>query len=697
MKYIEETVKPEGSGKRIDTTADYVKAMEGIESQDFKLGDMLAAARQNITMSRILAEKNLAMKNISELAAFDARGDFVKKLAKGQDAPKGMEPVNVLENGELVRYAVPPEVAQAVQINGTPNGYLLARLAGNVFRAGATSQNIPFQIANILADQPRAALVSKYGIRGVTDIVRYPMDVLESLYSGISGNVFGKKNALYLDFLDSGTAGTTIQKYLTPDALTYKPETTTSKTGKAAMSTLSTIARFSDAIEQASKILGIKRAMRFEGVASGKQLAKQIPEAITEVRRFSGSPDFGRMGKWIDQYRLNLLYMFLNARIQGTVADVGRLTGRDGASTAGKTMFRVGAAVGLPTAYLYFLNHSEKYKEDYDKRPEQEKKNYWLIPKDTFIKGANGETMRDYWRIPKREISQWTANAIESGLDFAAQRDPDAFWKLAASTAEGVSPVNIQGKTAQERLESVGAGLNPLVKAPLEAATGRDMYRHKPVVPDPMKKASPEKQYTDRTAEIFKSLAGSMPDVAPEVFRSPLMLENMTKNFTAGLITQFVPRKPVEGRSALENQPLLQRFQAVPYTDSTAFDEKLSKYEREGVDEQLTRYRNAQKILDDNKDAKPGVLVRTAITRHGQDVKLLERVVDLYLAEQRGITSQERRIIALPVEQRAAFINEELKGKSPESKAALIQQYALKRILTERVAASMAQQASPQP
>lgn len=714
MKYLEESSRLEGTGKRIDTAADYVKAMEGIESTDFKLGDMLAAARQNITISRILAEKNQAMRNISDLAGLDLRGDFIRKLNQGERPPQGMESVKVFENGDPVNYAVAPEVAEAVQIQGNA-GNILARIGGNTFRVGATTLNVPFQVSNLMADAPRAALVSRYGVRGVADLVNYPLGFIEALHSSIAGNVFGVKSLegkglldtiggtispefgatqktapsnLYLDFLDSGAAGTTVQKYLTPKALEFRPESTGSRAGAIAKNTLNTVPRLADAIEQTSKILGIKRAMKFEGVQSGKQLAREIPEAVTEVRRFSGSPDFGRMGKWVDQYRLNLLYMFLNARIQGTVADVGRLTGRDGGKAARRTWLGVGAAVGLPTLYNYILNHSDKNAADYAQRPEQEKENYWLIPKDSYITDSSGNKVRDYWRIPKREISKWTANAVESGLDFAREKDPEAFWKWAGGMAEDVVPISIKGDNLQERMESAASGLHPFIKAPIEIGSGRDLYRHKDIVPDSMKKASPELQYTDRTAKAFVDLANAMPDVAPEVFRSPLMLEKGVQDLTAGLFTQFLPKKPVEGRSAIENNPLLQRFQSLPFTDSTEFDERMKTMEREAADVQLTRFRKADEFLKANKGQSVDAM-NAKLQALRADPRLVARIIDLMTAEKRGIDQQDRRILNLPVQQRAQFILDELGKSTPEKKAELIREYGQKRILTRDVAEEM--------
>lgn len=689
LKYFEEGIKPEGTGRKVDTVAGFTKAMEGIESPDFKLGDMLGAARQNIALSRILAEKNNTMRRFAELADQDVNSVFTQKLRPGQDAPLGMEVVNVLRNGRQERYAVNRDVAQAVQLFGdTANsfGARVLQMASVPFRLGATALNIPFQFSNLLADLPRAALVSKYGIRGVTDLVRYPLDIIDALYSSMLGNVVGYKNKLFLDFLDSGAAGTTIQEYLTPQGLKFQrtsiPETVAKKA-------LYTLPDFAQAIEQMSKVLGVKRAMRITGAESGKELAAKIPEAVTEVRRFSGSPDFGRQGRWVEEARLNLLYMFLNARIQGVTSDLGRLVGRDGAKEAAKMWGKMGAAVGVPTAYLYSLNRSSEYADDYDKRPKQEKENYWLIPKDTFITNEQGEKMRDYWRIPKRESAKWIANSLEAAMDFAEKKDLNTFANWTETMIEEITPVNIQGDTFPQRLESVAASLNPIIKSPLEMATGRDMYRHRDIVPDQMQKASPSEQYTDRTAEVFKSLASKMPDVLPEVFHSPIMLESLVRNLSAGLVTQFLPRRPIEGRGDVENAALLQRFQALPYTDQEKFKSEMEALERNAADDQVRRYRNANTFVRENKSLDFDDKIEKAAKTYSGDQRQLERIIDLLIAERNGITSQERQVLALPVAQRAQFIFNQMEGLNADKKEELFRNYAIKRILTEGVASEL--------
>ncbi|HUV13368.1 MAG TPA: hypothetical protein VMY18_06970, partial [Acidobacteriota bacterium] len=290
-KYVEMTNRPEVSGSRIDTMADYTKAMEGIESIDFKLSDILAASRQAIVTSRILADKNNAMRRLADLAAFDTGGLFIRKLKTGQHPPDRMMAVNVLELGKKNRYAVNPDVARAIEMHGKATQEGLSRflaLFATPFRAGATALNLPFQVSNLLADTPRAALVSKYGIRGVEDAILYPLEFFHALYSSNRGDVSAVKNItdvagkidptglikrlndasdrLFLDFLDSGTAGVTVQEHFTPSMMRYRPSTMTSKTKHFGREVLYTIPEFAAAIEQTSKILGVKRAMRFHGV-----------------------------------------------------------------------------------------------------------------------------------------------------------------------------------------------------------------------------------------------------------------------------------------------------------------------------------------------------------------------------------------------------------------------------------------------
>jgi len=152
-------------------------------------------------------------------------------------------------------------------------------------------------------------------------------------------------------------------------------------------------------------------------------------------------------------------------------------------------------------------------------------------------------------------------------------------------------------------------------------------------------------------------------------------------------LTQFMPRKPIEGRSGIENNPLLARFQALPYTDNTAFQEEMDNLKRVAADEQLERHRTAVKLMDENK----GVSLDKIIQKAPKDEKLLRHLIDLHIAQQNGVTSKERQLLALPTKQRAAYVANQLRGLTPEKKNQLILDLARKRVLTEAVFQDMAE------
>lgn len=697
-KYVEMTNRPDVSGSRIDTTVDYTRAMEGIESIDFKLSDILAASRQAIVTSRILADKNNAMRKLADLAAFDVNGTFIKKLKTGEHPPERMMAVNVMELGKKYKYAVNPDVARAIEIHGKATQEGLSRflaLFASPFRAGATALNIPFQVSNLLADTPRAALVSKYGIRSVNDAIMYPWDFFHSLYSSITGDVIGLENKLFLDFLDSGTAGVTVQEHFTPSMMRYRPSTMTGKAKSFGKDVLFSLPHFAAAIEQTSKILGVKRAMRFHGVTSGKELAERIPEAITEIRRFSGSPDFGRQGRWVEQARLNLLFMFLNARIQGTTADLSRLFGADGAKRSAITWTRLLTAVGIPTILLSIFNRKE-HEEDLKKIPERDRSNYWIVFKgdDKFIKTDDGEVIKDYWKIPKRESSKWVANSIEAAMDFYWKRDPENMKKFAETMIEEVSPLNIQGESLQERFESSLSSINPILKAGIETATGRDMYRHRNIVPEMMKEGNtPELQYRKSTPAIFIKAADALPDIAPDAMRSPIMLEHLVKTMTAGLITQFIKKRDIEGRKDWEGNPLLARFQASPFSENKELEKQLKRLKGESVDDRIIRSRAIESVMDSHPNANPAQVVMAVMAEYSKvgnpDERLVRQTVDLWIAKKNGVTYQEKSIIALPVEQRAKYVKDLIAKTPPMERRQVLIDLVKKRILTESVAEEM--------
>lgn len=684
-KLVDMETKPQGYGRQVDTQAELTKAITGIHDPDFRLGDMMAAGRQQIAMSRILAEKSLRMTRLAELATHDPNGTFIRKLAPDEQPKRGKADVAVMENGKAVHYEVDPRVAEAVKASGRVTGDIVSKvlgLAGQGMRAGATTFNVVFQGVNLLsADQPRMAMVSKLGVRNPADLYRYPIDFLHAAWSSATGNKLvpgAEPTKLYRDFLESGAAGATVQSYLTPDALTYRP---TSSAREVVKTILGTPARFANAIEETTKVMGLKRALRISGSTSGEELARRAPELITEVRRYAGSPDFGRSGQWTEAARLNLLFMFFNARVQGSAADMSRLLGHDGAGTTAATWAKLTTAVGIPTLLAWAYNHRDEYRADYEKLSDNEKRNYWLIPKDKFITNERGEKVRDYWRIPKRETAKLVSNIIETGMQWSMDKDPESLSKFSASALEDLAPVNISGRNMEERAESVISSTNPLIKSGVEFGTGRNTYTHNPLMSDTMKQAPPEDQFTPRTQEAFRKLAGWMPDWAPNFARSPIKLENLTQNLTAGLFTQFMPTKAIEGREGIETWRMLRRFQTQGYTDNPKFREELETLKTQSAHVSVTRERKAQEIVKESGGDFRSAL-QSAIKEFGRDRNGIERVIELVRQNKAGVSIEDRKLIALAPPERAQYLANHIADMNQAQSRQYLAQMRQKRVLS---------------
>jgi hypothetical protein len=162
------------------------------------------------------------------------------------------------------------------------------------------------------------------------------------------------------------------------------------------------------------------------------------------------------------------------------------------------------------------------------------------------------------------------------------------------------------------------------------------------------------------------------------------MIESLVRNLTAGMVTQFLPARPVKGRAGAENWAVLQRFQAIPYTDHADFVDAMEEMDREAADQQLNRQREAKAMIDANPGKNPGQFLPQQV-----DPKLAKEVLDEWIARQNGETADDRRLRALPTPQRAKYILQMLEPLNSEQKAQAMETLSKKRILTSRVYVEM--------
>jgi len=692
-----------GASRAVDTRDQLAKVIEGIHSTDFHIENPSVALAQHIFKGRILAEKNLKMLELAKLADNDVSGTLIRKLQPHDEPRRGYETVNYFDNGTPMRLEVKPDVAEAVKgLNATQAGWVanFARKAAGVFRFGATTGNVAFQPVNFtLADQPNVWLVSKYGLKGAQDIWRAPIDFIHGGYASIFSNLLGGEGGAFAkvgahvpgvkqandaaaklarEFYESGAAGSNWQELIDTMGGTVDEKRLLGSLKLGEHSLLDSIGSINKAIEESSKMMGFKRGLRIEGIdkMTPAQAEEALKKVVAEVRNFAGSPDFFRSG-WAVRDLNNLAQMFLNARVQGITNLTGRLAGADGVGPARDAWLRIAGTIGTGAAYLWYRNHAPENEADYNARSEAERKNYFLFPrydesgKPLYSTNEFGQSVREYWRLPKREVLQYMGNTVESALDFAHDKDPDAVKNYGVQMLENLSPVNVGGRNARERFESVIGGANPLVKVPFEQVSGRDTFRHRDILPtDDFKRASPENQFTETTPKLMVRAAHAMPSFAPDNLRSPMMLQNLVEGASGRVLTQFLPKNQPEGRdptaAAVAGNPLTARMAGSLYVDRSKEQEQIDTLKRAEADTRVEKKRGAKETISELK-----TLSAPEVSQRLKDIatnrpELFEQIITEMNKSERDVI--DRQLLGLGVKNgaRAQFIVGQLRTMQPD-------------------------------
>lgn len=730
LKYFEENegfVKGAGQN-RIPSSEQLVKKITGIDDPDVRIGSPTNVAAEQVYKGYILAQKNRKLRELATLARLDKDGDYIKPLAPEMEPRKGYEAVSYFVNGEPRRLEVSRPIANALTgLDAVQTDIVLDVLGktAGAFKLGATGLNIPFNISNALVFDPiRLATMSRYGFRGPQDFLYTMYEWPKALFSSARGNLgqpIGiQPDALYEQWIKSGAANSTLARQLTPEAFASRlPKDM--KTGEVVAESnfglgapIKVAALLSNTLEETTKLLGLQRAVRLERLdkLTPAQREKKWDEIVTEIRNYSGSPDFARAG--VSMRPLNIVLPFLNARWQGAINDVSRLNPfRQGnASDAGAAWARLTTLVGIPAASLAYYNFSTPQNEkDYLQIPKQERERYFHIPLQTnpdgtptildtgkgyYFKNKDGATIRGYYRIPKREFTGLMANTIEDFMEYTKGTHPETFAQMAANfgdnTVQTISPINLQGDTAQERFMSAASGLNPLVRAPLEIGTNKNFFTGRDIVPENTLKASPEKQYGSNTPQGYVDFADAAPDFLPNALRSPAQLQHLTESFTGGFSRQFATPRLSEGNPAGGSSPLVGRFYRSERVEAEDMLKAANEAERGRADQRLDAQRISQKLTEIIQ-SKATPEEKQKVLRDAAASGLLAPDVQQYLKEDltdasRGLTYEDRvvkRSYSVAGGFRAQYYLKKLAELQPAERAAYLQDQANKGLLSREV------------
>ncbi|MFQ5741121.1 MAG: LPD38 domain-containing protein [Acidobacteriota bacterium] len=481
--------------------------------------------------------------------------------------------------------AVSGDIANSLKDLGPDKVMTLARMGqrfNTLFRFGTTIANAPFQVVNvalrdpmrlaILGDMSGVRLSGQRMVETMRAITRDPGRVFDLFAleffgtlaesAAANGIPLRRVSDTYIDFLRSGSAGSGFQRYFQPEQFLDEPQQL-SRTQRA----VRPLVLISNSLEETAKLLGFKRGLRRLG---SNPTAEDVEKLASEIRKFAGSPDFFRKGAINERgkdllTKLNFWFVFFNARLQGNAADLSVLTGRHGAKRAVEGWTKLTAAAAIPALMAYKINSDTREKEwdgplgkikmsyhdAWSSLAEHEKEQI-LIPMDTYHVDEKGRVKPNYIKVPIADTPGMIAKATNRFARLLTGDDPELAAKIPIGLLEDLSPVNIEGETLEERVESMAGSLQPLARAPMEFLAGRNFFQKRDVTPEfigPSKSSQlePGERFTARTGEIFKRL-GQAINVDPN------KLEQLARTSTGGL-SDTIARAVSGGRDLLPGQP----------------------------------------------------------------------------------------------------------------------------------------------
>ena len=388
--------------------------------------------------------------------------------------------------------------------------------------------------------------------------------------------------------------------------------------------------RIGGKFEQASRI------NLYEGaIANGETHAEAVSQAA-DILNFSRRGDYQLI-----KFMVNA-YPFFNARLQGL-----NVLGRSIASNPQHVLGR-GGALALASIALYMINKDD---ERYEQLPDYDKDNNFH-----FFLGD------EHYRLPKPfELGLIFGTLPERMATYAIEEDKDMEY-LFDGVRDGV-------------VTTLSIDLFPQVVKPLvDVLSNEDPFRERPIVSRALEDAPPEMQFNEFTSDTAKAIAQSMPDIAPDVFRSPIYLEYLLKGYLGTIsgyglqVTDNIvrdPDLPIRPEMMPSQYPVLKRFYRTGIQTSkygTEFYE-LRKFADDLYLEHKTlvengRTQEAQNFLNRNGGYDE---VRRGINQYYKKIKQINKKRDLIYKDRQLSASEKARRLRELTTQRNELYREAVK------------------------------------
>ena len=620
-------------------------------------------------------ERNKAGRMLAQMSKLKEFNTLIKEVTNGT-VPKNS--FSYIENGVKRTFETTPEIAAAAKsLNSEQMGLLgkIFSIPTRILQLGATGLNLPFVVTNIAKDQITSFINSNKTAQ--TSLLN-PLNFLRALTSAV------KHDNLYKEVIREGAGGTSF------DIARNTPNLTIDKirAGRSVASKISyTVRHPEELIRAVENIIGrgeeLGRIQNYKGskqafLGEGRTVQDATLLAAEQARK--NTANFARRGSW--GKTLNYLIPFFNAGIQGARQLVTSFARNPKETTA-----KVTVALFMPVTAATLWNTSEPDRKlAYDDISKYEKEsNIILIPPNP-TKDDKGR-----WNVIKIPIPPGLSNLtslVRRPLEQMQGLDPVKFSEMAGNIITASTSIDV---TSPNKLLS---SFTPqLLKPGIESSLNKNLYTGRDIVPTSLQNLPPAEQFKPTTSGTARKI-GMLTNI------SPLKIENAVRTSAGGVGSQLlnisdqvlaksgiIPEDQIGGENPIEN--INRRFSKAyggniedrqySQLDPYRADDIRNRIESKGAVEKLS------KKLDSLSPVERKNYLVNAIKSGELDKEGIKKLISYKQEQALGRTSIEDSLIRLTVKSRAKYIKDQMKGLSPESKKALLLNYAKKKILTKDV------------
>jgi hypothetical protein len=394
-------------------------------------------------------------------------------------APFGENIIKVNRAGKQEFYRLDKDLFDtfhALDMESSSRLLKLLSAPAQLLRAGVTLTP-DFALSNAMRDTVSAAVVSKYGtypfvntVKGMAALLNNPKLVSEWAASG-------GKQSVEANYFDRAKVQKFLSERITKDLTPAERATILAK------SPLTALRMFTGTLEEATRIGEYQNALK-KLTDEGMPIGDARRQAAFEARDLQ---DFAKGGAQTKIVRS--LAAFWNAGLQGNVRLAQAFRQRPFQTTLKGLAF-----ITLPKLLEQAVNWND---EDYWDRPQWERDLFFMIPRG---KDANGHTR--FLRIPTPfEVGVIFGTVPGRILQTVREKDPKALESLPRVMLQQTIP-NPTPQSVLTLLE-VNAGKG-----------GYSFFRGRPIVPEAMKNAPPEMQFTSQNSLTAKKV-GKLLNLSP--------------------------------------------------------------------------------------------------------------------------------------------------------------------------------------